>query len=65
MSCDVDFEILMAYLDGDLAPIERGRIAEHIVGCATCRDAVSDLRAVSGALTKWVVPEPSALTDGS
>lgn len=61
MSCDTDFEVLMAYLDGDLDPLERGRVAEHIVGCASCRETVNDLRAVSGALTKWTVPEPTNL----
>ncbi len=61
MSCDTNFEVLMAYLDGDLDPLERGRVAEHIVGCASCRETVNDLRAVSGALTKWTVPEPTNL----
>jgi hypothetical protein len=61
MSCDTDFEVLMAYLDGELSPVERGRVAEHVVGCATCRETVEDLRAVSGALTKWSVPEPATL----
>lgn len=61
MSCDTNFELLMAYLDGDLSPLERGRLAEHIVGCEDCRSTVNDLRAVSGALTKWTAPEPQRL----
>src|SRR4051794_38984434 len=61
MDWDINLEVLMAYLDGELSPLERGRIAEHIVGCEACRDTVNGLRAVSGALTRWVVPEPAAL----
>src|SRR5512134_1685110 len=61
MRCDTNFEVLMAYLDGDLEPLERGRVAEHIVGCEECRRTVNDLRSVSGALTRWVAPEPTAL----
>src|SRR5512138_52557 len=61
MGCDIDHEVLMAYLDGELSPIERGRIAEHIVACEACRDTVNARRAVSGALAKWTVPEPSTL----
>lgn len=61
MNCDTNPELLMAYLDGELDPIERGRVAEHIVGCAECRATVNDLRAVSGALAKWPAPEPVSL----
>src|SRR5688572_10778823 len=61
MRCDTNYEVLMAYLDGELEPLERGRIAEHIVGCEACRRTVGDLRAVSGALAKWVAPEPTSL----
>ena len=61
MSCEMNEEVLMAYVDGDLPAAERGRVAEHVVGCDECRAAVSDLRAVSGLLAKWQAPEPAGL----
>jgi hypothetical protein len=61
MNCETKPEVLMAYLDGELDQIERGRVAEHIVSCASCRGTVNDLRAVSGALAKWPAPEPARL----
>jgi anti-sigma factor RsiW len=61
MRCETNYEVLMAYLDGELDPLERGRLAEHIVACESCRRTVNDLRSVSGALAKWVAPEPAAL----
>lgn len=61
MNCDMNNEILMAYLDGELSPLDRGRVAEHIVACGACRATVNHLREVAAALSRWTVPEPAAL----
>ncbi len=41
---------LNAYIDGELADAARARVEAHIESCAVCRQAVSELRAVSRAL---------------
>lgn len=61
MDCQTNFEDLMAYVDGDLSPDERRRVATHIVECPECRATVDDLKAVSGVLTKWAAPDPVSL----
>jgi len=39
MSCGDDFKTLLSrYVDGDLAPDERTRVDEHVVGCSSCRE---------------------------
>lgn len=35
---------LSAYLDHELSPAERGRVEEHLRGCAECRAVLADLR---------------------
>ncbi len=63
MRC-VDEGKLRAYLDGELGPDERGRVAHHLGGCASCDRQVAALRgtaaAVSGALDIWM-PEGNAV----
>lgn len=42
----VDDGTLHAYLDGELAPMERGRIEEHLTGCSPCRERLAEARAL-------------------
>ncbi len=41
---------LNAYVDGELATGARARIDAHLEGCAVCRETVSSLRSLRGAL---------------
>jgi anti-sigma factor RsiW len=43
-------EKVVAYLGGELAPAERARVEAHLPGCAACRRAVGESRAVLAAL---------------
>jgi anti-sigma factor RsiW len=47
---------LLPYVKGELAPAERARVAAHLDGCDRCRAAVTDVRAVLGALVPAPVP---------
>jgi anti-sigma factor RsiW len=40
---------LSSYLDHELGPAERGRLEEHLGGCAECRAVLADLRAIVAA----------------
>ena len=48
---------LVPYVKGELTPTERARVAAHLEACDRCRVALSDVRAVLGALTP--VPSPA------
>lgn len=61
MKCGMTDEMLLAWVDGDLDAAERARVSEHIVACGECHRIVGDLKAVTGALERWQVPEPPAL----
>ncbi len=53
-------ELLSRYLDGDLTPVEAGRIAEHVAVCLACRRILAQLREVrdaAGALEQLEPPE--------
>ena len=40
----VDEGLLHAYLDGELTPVERARVDEHLAGCLTCRTRLEEER---------------------
>ena len=42
----VDEGTLHAYLDGELAPVERERVDAHLKGCPTCQARLADERAI-------------------
>ena len=42
----VDEGLLHAYLDGELTPVERARVDEHLAGCAACRTRLDEERAL-------------------
>jgi anti-sigma factor RsiW len=52
-------EVLSAFVEGDLAATEAGQVAEHVAGCARCREAVTDLRALREGARSLEVLEPS------
>jgi hypothetical protein len=58
MNC-LTIEQIYLYLENDLTPEERNRIAGHIAACETCRQAVEDRRVLTEAaesLTPFRVP---------
>jgi hypothetical protein len=61
MKCESICEELQAFLDDELGPEERERVASHAAECSSCRETLKALRGVSGVLGTWVVPEPTAL----
>jgi anti-sigma factor RsiW len=47
---------LVPYVRGELTPPERARVASHLEACDRCRVALTDVRAVLGALTPPPAP---------
>ena len=43
-------EVVSAYLDGELPPVERRRAESHLAGCDLCRDALTDMMFVRARL---------------
>jgi predicted anti-sigma-YlaC factor YlaD len=39
-------EEITSYLDGAIDPIQRGRIEQHLAGCAGCRAALDQVQSV-------------------
>jgi anti-sigma factor RsiW len=53
-------DVLSSYLDGDLTPVEAGRIAEHVAVCPGCRRVLTQVREIrdaAGALDQLVPAE--------
>jgi hypothetical protein len=44
---------LSAYLDGELDPVRRSRLTEHLAGCAECTEVLADLRAIVAAAPEY------------
>lgn len=63
MSCDIAYEELAAFADGDLNPSRLEEIREHLAGCGACRkrlDALSRSDALLAA-TRRLPPSGSAI----
>lgn len=43
-------EVVSAYLDGELPPLERRRAESHLAGCNLCRDELTDMMFVRARL---------------
>jgi anti-sigma factor RsiW len=59
-------EVVSAYLDGELPPLERRRAEAHLAGCDVCRDELSDMmfvRARLRALPMLETPSKPAVVD--
>ena len=50
---------LSEYLDGELSEPESASVAQHVSGCAECRQVVNELRAVVNRAQRVVDTEPS------
>ncbi|MFN8606270.1 MAG: zf-HC2 domain-containing protein [Vulcanimicrobiota bacterium] len=57
MKCP-DFELLSAYADQELTPIELGQVEAHLPGCQSCRARLGDLQRVGRQIAR---PAPSGL----
>lgn len=56
-------EVVSAYLDGELPPLERRRAESHLAGCDLCRDELTDMMFVRARLRALPMLElPSELT---
>ncbi|HVV15806.1 MAG TPA: zf-HC2 domain-containing protein [Polyangia bacterium] len=51
-------ETLSAFADGDLPPAEAARVRAHLVSCAACAAATSQLGALAAAARRLDRPEP-------
>jgi Domain of unknown function (DUF4349)/Putative zinc-finger len=51
----IDKVLVMAYLDGELAPEQAAKIAIHLERCAECRELVAELRGISSRILAWSV----------
>ncbi|MET0695741.1 MAG: zf-HC2 domain-containing protein [Propionibacteriaceae bacterium] len=59
-TCQELAELRSAYLDGALADAERERVLTHLVGCASCRAEVEELRTVRQLLNRMGATESGA-----
>ena len=57
---DVQFEELMAWLDGELQGADAERVRAHVAGCADCLRMEAEMREVSDRLSAWQVPPAPA-----
>jgi tetratricopeptide (TPR) repeat protein len=65
MTRDTSLDRLSDYLDGELAPHEREALDAHLALCASCRQALDDLRSIASAATRLRVRPPDKdLWDG-
>jgi anti-sigma factor RsiW len=57
-------EVVSAYLDGELPPLERRRAESHLAGCDLCRDELTDMMFVRARLRAMPMlelpPEPAS-----
>ncbi|MFN2132455.1 MAG: anti-sigma factor family protein [Anaerolineae bacterium] len=67
MSCRETTVMMIAYLDQELSPSERQRMAAHLAGCDTCRRELETLSTVQGRVRRSLhqqaaqaVPAPEA-----
>jgi len=56
MSAHVEVEMLSAFLDGEMAPVERDRVEAHVAKCTPCRTRLEELRAVAQGLNALARP---------
>lgn len=63
MACPEVKERLSAWLDGELAPEERGFIEAHLQGCAGCRREAAQLEALDSALGELATPVPPRVAE--
>jgi anti-sigma factor RsiW len=57
--CDLMCERLAAYIEGDLPPAQRALAEQHLAQCATCAEALVELRAIAGEAAQLPLLTPS------
>jgi len=60
VSCQVYEEMLSAYVDGELPPLDRQALEEHLATCDTCGQVLLELRSMKMALQSLPEVEPPA-----
>lgn len=50
---------IMAYLDGELAPVQALEVATHLDHCAECARLAEGIRSTSSQMREWTVEAPS------
>ncbi|HUP27833.1 MAG TPA: zf-HC2 domain-containing protein, partial [Chloroflexia bacterium] len=60
MNCTEIRPLLSAYIDGEAAPEERGKVERHLAGCEDCRQAMAEYRAIGGSVRAMPMPVPPA-----
>ena len=58
IGCEGVRELAQGYLDGALAPDERGRFERHLHACPACRHVVATYERLYALLAEPAVPEP-------
>lgn len=65
MSCTFDREMLSAYFDGELDPLEQAETERHISGCSACLRELGELKAAALAVKSLPRPRaPRAVAEG-
>ena len=59
MKCNELESNAIAYLDGKLAPPQRGAMEAHLAVCPACRERVHGFTRVMGLLDEWPAVQPS------
>lgn len=64
MDCEQALEAISAALDGELSPVERAQLEEHLSVCQSCRALAEDFRVLSAALDAAGAAPPPELAAG-
>ncbi|MBD5653553.1 MAG: zf-HC2 domain-containing protein [Candidatus Eremiobacteraeota bacterium] len=61
MRCSYFERLLDAYVDGELSPVQRARVANHVAGCPHCDSLLQELRVIDALLLtpRQVEPAPN------
>lgn len=57
--CDLMYERLAAYLEGDLTPAARAMAEQHLTECASCVEVLAELRAIASEAATLPLLAPS------
>lgn len=60
MSCDITYEELVAFVDGDLSTQRIAQIGEHVAVCDECAERIKAIRGIDVALVAVRRIEPGA-----
>jgi len=60
-SASISFELVFSdYINNELAESQRLELENHLAGCSSCREAVSDLRAIGEVVSELAeIPIPA------